>query len=156
MDAALKQQIVSILEAGRDLTLATVRPDGAPQATTVSYASDGLVIYFGCGAASQKASNLERDGRVSLTVDLPYADWNHIRGLSLFGQAERLAASDYPQIGRLFAGKFPQMAQHQGGLGEMVVYRIRPRVVSVLDYRKGFGHSELVAVDAADLNPERS
>lgn len=34
MDAALKQQIVSILEAGRDLTLATVRPDGAPQATT--------------------------------------------------------------------------------------------------------------------------
>jgi hypothetical protein len=44
--------------------------DGYPQATTVSYVSDGLTIYFGCGEASQKARNLARNTKVSLTVTL--------------------------------------------------------------------------------------
>lgn len=150
MDGTLKTTIVGILAEGRDLTLATVRPDGAPQATTVSYAADGLDIYFGCGAASQKASNLAADNRVSLTVDLPYGDWNEIRGLSLFGRAERLPVDRYAEIGKLFAGKFPEMAHHHGDVGEMALYRIRPQVVSVLDYRKGFGHTDLTAVEDAD------
>lgn len=147
MDAAQKAEIVTILKEGRDLTLATVRPDGAPQATTVSYAADGLAIYFGCGIASQKARNLARDNRVSLTVDLPYDDWNGIRGLSLFGHAEPVPLQDYPEIGRLFAGKFPEMAHHQGDVGEMSLFRVVPAIVSVLDYSKGFGHTDLVVLD---------
>ena len=51
MDYALRNQIEAILEKGRDLTLATIRPDGAPQATTVSYVNDGLAVYFGCRTA---------------------------------------------------------------------------------------------------------
>jgi len=39
MSAASRDHIISILEAGQDLTLATLREDGWPQATTVSYAS---------------------------------------------------------------------------------------------------------------------
>src|ERR1700739_445841 len=35
MDPALKQEIVAILEEANDLTIATVREDGYPQATTV-------------------------------------------------------------------------------------------------------------------------
>lgn len=150
MDPSLRDQIVAILAEGQDLTLATVRPDGAPQATTVSYAADGMTIYFGCGAASQKALNLAHDDRVSLTVDLPYSDWNGIRGLSLFGHAERMPPERYTDVGELFAGKFPQMAHHQGDAGKMAVFRIVPSVVSVLDYRKGFGHTDLVIVDPED------
>jgi Pyridoxamine 5'-phosphate oxidase len=60
MDPALKQEIVSILDEANDLTIATVREDGYPQATTVSYVNDGRKIYFGCAAASQKAQNLAR------------------------------------------------------------------------------------------------
>lgn len=150
MDSSVREQIVAILAEGQDLTLATLRPDGAPQATTVSYAADGLDIYFGCGAASQKARNLARDDRVSLTVDLPYADWNGIRGLSLFGRAERLTPDRYLEIGRLFAGKFPQMAHHQGDVGDMALFRIVPSVVSVLDYSKGFGHTDLVTLEPVE------
>ena len=58
MDAALREEILSVLKGASDMTIATIRPDGYPQATTVSYVSDGLTIYFGCAARSQKAQNV--------------------------------------------------------------------------------------------------
>jgi general stress protein 26 len=78
MDPALEQEIVSILDEANDLTIATVREDGYPQATTVSYVNKGLTIYFGCAAQSQKASNIGHSAKVSLTVNLPYASWEEI------------------------------------------------------------------------------
>jgi hypothetical protein len=80
MDPGLREEITSILKNADEMTIATVRPDGYPQATTVSYVNDGLKIYFGCAAESQKAKNLARDSRVSLTVNLPYRSWKEIRG----------------------------------------------------------------------------
>ena len=149
MTPNIHQDIVAILEEGKDLTLATLRPDGAPQATTVSYASQGLDIYFGCGQQSQKARNLARDHRVSATIDLPYRDWAEIRGLSLGGQATELTdPDDLARIGLLFLEKFPELAQYVSTpAGEMAMFHLRPQVISVLDYRKGFGHNELVQVD---------
>ena len=52
MDSARKEEITSILDDASDMTIATVREDGYPQATTVSYVNDGLNIYFGCAADS--------------------------------------------------------------------------------------------------------
>jgi nitroimidazol reductase NimA-like FMN-containing flavoprotein (pyridoxamine 5'-phosphate oxidase superfamily) len=49
--------------------MATNRPDGWPQATTVGYVKDGLTLYFLCSPQSQEAQNLARDGRSSLTID---------------------------------------------------------------------------------------
>jgi nitroimidazol reductase NimA-like FMN-containing flavoprotein (pyridoxamine 5'-phosphate oxidase superfamily) len=51
------------------LTLATVREDDFPQATTVGYVNDSVTIYVGCGSDSQKARNMRRCAKVSLTVD---------------------------------------------------------------------------------------
>ncbi|MBO9707431.1 MAG: pyridoxamine 5'-phosphate oxidase family protein [Caulobacter sp.] len=151
MDQALRHEILTILEAGRDLTLATVRDDGGPQATTVSYVSDGLSIYFGCSANSQKAHNLARDPRVALTVDLPYADWNEIRGLAISGEAIRLIDPDQvSEVENLFVTKFPQLREAFAlGGAEIALFCITPLVVSVLDYRRGFGHVDYV--EAAEL-----
>ena len=155
MNHELRREIVEILEQGRDLTLATLREDGAPQATTVSYVSNGLSIYFGCAARSQKAGNLARDDRVSLAVDLPYADWNDIRGLSLFGRARPLTApAELESVGRLFLARFPQMALIADAPVEMTLFCITPQVVSVLDYRKGFGHTDLVVAAELGVGPE--
>lgn len=138
-----QQEIVSILRDGKDLTVATVRADGAPQATVVSYASDGLRIYFGCGAASQKARNLARDDRVSMTVTLPYVDWSQIRGLSLFGRARRLEDPDeLTHVGELFFPKFPEVAQYVAGDEPPAMFEVTPQIVSLLDYGRGFGHTE--------------
>ena len=90
MEEEVRTRIESILSRGKDLTIATVREDGYPQATTVSYVNDGLNIYFVCEQRHRKARNIDRDGRVSLTVDLHYGDWGEIEGLSMAAVAERV------------------------------------------------------------------
>jgi len=42
MDEAIRQKILSLLDQHRSMTLATLRPDAWPQATTVGYANDDL------------------------------------------------------------------------------------------------------------------
>jgi len=49
----IRQQIRRLLDQHRIMTVATLRPDGWPQATTVGYANDGLTLYFLCGLDSQ-------------------------------------------------------------------------------------------------------
>ena len=148
MDPAPEQEIVSILNESYDLTIATVREDGYPQATTVSYVNDGLTIYFGCAAQSQKAKNIARNAKVSLTVNLPYASWEEIRGLSVGGKAARVAdPKEMDRVGQLMLRKFPEIARYAPtGMEQLVVFRITPEIISVLDYRKGFGHTDLVKV----------
>lgn len=89
MHPPLRDQIITILDGAKDMIIATVREDGYPQATTVSYVHDELTIYFGCGVSSQKAINIARNSKVSLAINLPYSNWNEIRGLSLAGRASR-------------------------------------------------------------------
>ena len=65
MDDETKRKILALLDQHRIMTVATLRPDGWPQATTVGYVNDGLTLYFLCGLDSQKAKNLARDNRLS-------------------------------------------------------------------------------------------
>src|SRR3954470_4895382 len=90
MDPANKDFVTRVIEGAQDLTLATVRPDGYPQATTVSFAHDGLTLYIGIGKHSQKANNIRQNNKVSLTINLPYHDRREIRGLSMSALAEIL------------------------------------------------------------------
>ena len=53
MDDAIKAKILALLDQHRIMTIATLRPDGWPQATTVSYVNEGLTLYFLCGLDSQ-------------------------------------------------------------------------------------------------------
>ena len=69
MDEEIRKKILALLDQHRIMTIATLRPDGWPQATTVGYVNEGLTLYFLCGLDSQKATNLARDDRVSLTID---------------------------------------------------------------------------------------
>jgi hypothetical protein len=48
MDKAFHDQIADILAAAHEMTLATVRPDGFPQTSTVSFVNVGFEIFFGC------------------------------------------------------------------------------------------------------------
>ena len=150
MDPALTRDVISILDQANDMTIATVRKDGYPQATTVSYVNDGLTIYFGCAAESQKAKNIACSDKVSLTVNLSYAGWDEIRGLSIGGKAAPVAdRQERDRVGQLMLRKFPQIALYApADMEQLVVFRITPEIISVLDYRKGFGHTDLVRVVA--------
>ena len=89
MDEQLRRKILALLDQHRIMTIATLRPDGWPQATTVGYANEGLTLYFLCGHGSQKEANLARDDRVSLTIDDDTPEVMEITGLSMAGAAFR-------------------------------------------------------------------
>lgn len=147
MDQSNKQFALDIIGKARDMTLATVRPDGYPQATTVSFASDGLTLYVGIGKFSQKADNIRHCDKVSLTINNDYPDWDHIKGISMGAKAE--IVHDPKEIafaGECMLRKFPQAAEWMQSVekDETLFLKITPVVISLLDYEKGFGHTELV------------
>jgi nitroimidazol reductase NimA-like FMN-containing flavoprotein (pyridoxamine 5'-phosphate oxidase superfamily) len=150
MDETWKRRITGLLDAHRTLRLATLRPDGWPQVTTVGYANDGLDIYFLCGKDSQKAANLARDDRVSAVIDDDQPQVMRIEGLSLAAHAVRVTDphEGARAIARLFARYPPQEGVEAFPIpdpADVALFRLEPTVVSVLDYAKGFGHADLVA-----------
>lgn len=149
MDNNIKKKIEKLLDQHRILTLATLRPDGWPQATTVGYVNEGMTIYFLCGRDSQKAQNLARDNRVSLTVDHDTPDLMAITGLSMAAHAQEV--TDRAQAEKVLAMlplKYPEpvapLPFPMPTPDDVRIFRIEPVVITVLDYTKGFGHTDLV------------
>ena len=151
MDKQTEQFILDLLANHYFLTLATIRDDGYPQATTVAYANDGLKIYFMTGAACQKVHNIQQCNKVSLTIDRECEDWQHIKGLSMGGIAEVLSKPDeIKQAVACLEAKFPPMHEWISATEDMstaTFIGITPQVISVLNYAKGFGHTELIPVE---------
>ncbi len=149
MDDALKRQSLEIMDAHRIMTVATLRSDGWPQATTVGYAHEGLTLYFLCGHDSQKARNLAFDPRVSITIDHDEPQVMKITGLSLAGRASRIRdEAEAARVMALLIARYPQQGDSPGELppaSAVAIFRIEPQYISVLDYSKGFGHAELAA-----------
>ena len=148
MIAALQNQILGLLDQHRTMSLATLRPDGWPQATTVGFAHDGLTLYFLCGPASQKACNLAHDDRVSLTIDHDTSQVMEINGLSMAAHAQRVVdRAEAQKALQLLMQRYPE--QHSPPVpmpdpGNVAIFRVKPEVISVLDYSKGFGHTDSV------------
>ena len=63
MDEWLKARILGVLQRHHVMTLATIRADGYPQATTVNYVHNDLTLFFGTDAASQKAGNINLNSK---------------------------------------------------------------------------------------------
>lgn len=140
MSDKLTAEVLELLAQGDDMTLASLLPDGAPHAVVVSYASSGLSIYFGCSPSSLKAANIARDPRVAITITAPYADWSQIRGLAILGRAARLEGDGAQTAAESFMKKFDEIAQYIPGDVELALFQVAFERVSLLDYRRGFGH----------------
>jgi PPOX class probable F420-dependent enzyme len=148
MNAEIHKTILGLLDRHRIMSLATLRPDGWPQATTVGYGNDGLTLYFLCGLDSQKAANLARDERVSLTIDHDTPQVMEIAGLSMAARAQVVTdPAEGEKAMQLMMEKYPQQKSlplPMPRFDEVRVFRVKPEVISVLDYSKGFGHTDLV------------
>jgi nitroimidazol reductase NimA-like FMN-containing flavoprotein (pyridoxamine 5'-phosphate oxidase superfamily) len=148
MDEEIRKKILTLLDQHRIMTIATLRPDGWPQATTVGYANEGLTLYFLCGLDSQKAANLARDDRLSLTIDRDTPQVMEITGLSIAARAQVVAdPAEAEKALRLLMQKYPPQASlplQMPTPDDVRIFRVTPAVISVLDYSKGFGHSDLV------------
>lgn len=148
MNEEIRRKILTLLDQHRIMTIATLRPDGWPQATTVGYANEGLTLYFLCGPDSQKAANVARDDRVSLTIDHDTPQVMEITGLSMAARAQVVTdPSEAQKALRLLMLRYPQQASiplPMPTAADVRIFRVTPMVISVLDYSKGFAHTDLV------------
>jgi nitroimidazol reductase NimA-like FMN-containing flavoprotein (pyridoxamine 5'-phosphate oxidase superfamily) len=139
----IRNKIMNLLSDHRVMTIATLRPDGWPQATTVVYANEGLTIYFVCGPDSQKAANLGRDDRVSLTIDHETPEVTEITGLSMAAHAQTVVnPAEASKALHMLRLKYPLLPIPMPE--DVRIFRVIPTIISVIDYSKGFGHTDLV------------
>lgn len=150
MDKEIEKRILELLDDHRIMTVATLRPDGWPQATTVGFVNEGLTLYFLCGRDSQKAANLARDDRISLTIDHDTPQIMEISGLSMAARAHLVTdRSEAERVLAMLPTQYPEQSSLPGpmpGVDDVRIFRVAPKVISVLDYTKGFGHTDEVAL----------
>ena len=148
MEEGIRRKILTLLDQHRIMTVATLRPDGWPQATTVGYVNEGLTLYFLCGLDSQKAKNLALDNRLSLTIDHDTANLMTITGLSMAARAHAVDdRAEAEKVLRMLPLKYPEappLPVKMPSPDEIRLFRVTPTVISLLDYSKGFGHTDLV------------
>jgi nitroimidazol reductase NimA-like FMN-containing flavoprotein (pyridoxamine 5'-phosphate oxidase superfamily) len=155
MKKAAKAKILEILAANRIMTVATLRPDGWPQATTVGFVNEGLVLSFVCARDSQKAANIAGDDRVSLTINQDARDPAEIAGLSMAARATRMSQpEEIAKVLKRLADRYPEYIgplRPPTDYRTISVMRVVPEVISILDFSKGFGKADLVQVTENDL-----
>lgn len=155
----MEQKAVDILNQYRLMTIATLRPDGWPQATMVSYANDGLLLYFVISRHSQKYANIDRDSRVSIVVGRDFEDPAQIKALSIAANASEVRdPAQREKAIELILRRHPALAKLGGpNLKHSAVMRAYCSIVTILDYSKGFGHADLLTVGpgGAEMTPAR-
>lgn len=144
----MQQPGLDILDANRIMTIATVRPDGWPQATIVGYANEGWSLYFLIYRDSQKFANIAHNNRVAVTIGREPSKLWQVKALyagcevsELTELRERTAAWE------LLAQRHPNLTDlappQDADVATMVAHC---RHVSMLDYSRGLGHTESLTI----------
>lgn len=144
---ALKREVLTLLGENRTLCVATIRPDGWPQATMVGYIHDDLTLYFAVARSSQKFANILRDPRVSIAIghDTP----KRIRGLSLAARVtEVIDHAEIARINGLLHERYPAQTIFAPREASAAVLKATPLVVSIVNLARGPGKPQLVALES--------
>jgi len=149
----MQNQALSILDRHAVMALATLRPDGWPQATMVSYVHDGFTLYFLISRTSQKFANIDADDRVSIAIGSDVADPTMIEGLSMAAHAWEVRDEPYrSQFCDRLAARHPgYFDPERMDFGASALMRARPTVITVADFSKGVGHSDPMTLGPQDI-----
>jgi len=139
-------QLQAFLGNHTTLTLATIGPEGEPQAADLYYAgTDDLALYFISAPNSRHAANLARDPRVAATIHADSTRWRDIRGLQLEGTCTRVTGAGRAGAWARYTAKFPFVltdAVLACALQKVAVYRITPSWLRWVDNMAGLGHNQ--------------
>jgi len=144
----MEQPVIGILNANRIMTIATVRPDGWPQATIVGYANEGWSLYFLIYRDSQKFANMARDNRVAITIGSEPPEIRAIKAVYAGCKVSEVTdPGEQSHAWNLLAKRHPNLTDlappRAADVATMVA---RCRHVSMLDYTQGLGHTESLTV----------
>ena len=131
------------------MALATIRPDGYPQATTVYYIHDEFTLYFAVDAASQKAGNIKLNSKVSVAIASEDQNFYKLRGLSVSGIATRVVDERAEELSLRLFRVFPQSKRFvPEDPKQLAVFEITPVAIALVDYTSGFGKSYLIELSS--------
>jgi nitroimidazol reductase NimA-like FMN-containing flavoprotein (pyridoxamine 5'-phosphate oxidase superfamily) len=156
----MDDRLTEILGSHRLMAISTLMQDGWPQTTLVGYANEGLLIYFVISREGQKFANIERDQRVAIAIGGDVDDPKQIRELAIAAEASEV--TDPEQRERAI----DLLLQRRPGLKSLTrpdsarsaVMRAAPRLITLSDYSRGFGHADVVTLGPAgiiDMEPAR-
>jgi nitroimidazol reductase NimA-like FMN-containing flavoprotein (pyridoxamine 5'-phosphate oxidase superfamily) len=150
----MELKAIEILDAHRTMAIATVRPDGWPQNTIVGYANDGLLVYFLISRASQKLANIGRDNRVSIAVGKEPQDFRELRAVYAGAEASEVTnAKQREEAWRRLMQRHPNLADFElPEPSQAAMMRAALRYVSILDFSKGFGHTDALTVGVGGVS----
>ena len=131
----------TFLRDERTCRVASVGGDGSPHVTPLWFVWDGRSLWLTSIVRSQRWTDLQRDGRVSVIVDTGH-DFMELRGVEIKGRAE--VVGEVPRTGepnaelevpeRLFADKYAGGRVHHDGRHAWL--RVSPEKMVSWDFRK--------------------
>ena len=148
----LEKIILEYLRKHYGGTLSTVREDGSPQASGITYVSEGFTIYFANDPQSYKKKNIDRNPNVGMAIFKDYYRWDKARAVQLAGKCEEVTDQDeVARVAPLFVEKFPWIVDYKGvaewaaRVGPVPFYKITPKTIAYLDYQRfGFNQYEVL------------
>lgn len=127
-----RAELVDYVRMQRDGVVATVGPDGAPQAAYLSLAAtDRGELVFDARPESRKVANLHRDARIAVVVG-----GRDGTTLQCEGVADVLDGDDLVRCSAAYVDAFPEFAASVRS-GDVVVIRVRLGWARFGDFRGG-------------------
>ena len=125
-----RSELLANLRRRRYCVVASIAPDGAPQAAVVGFAvSDDLELVFDTFGTTRKMANLRRDPRIAVVVGVGEDECT----VQIEGVADELTGSDLARLQPVYFGVFPDGVDRLKWPGITYV-RIRPRTVRYSDF----------------------
>lgn len=139
---------IEILNSHRLMAISTLRPDGWPQTTIVGYANEGLTLYFLIFRSSQKLANIRQDRRISFAVGGHSKNLSQATAVYAAAHASELTkSSERTHAWRVLVSRHPNLKDFElPDRTEAAMIKAECKHVSVVDYRKGMGHTEDLSI----------
>lgn len=131
--ASIPQSHRDILEGKNFAHIATLMKDGSPQVTPVWIDVDGDTVVFNTAEGRSKARNLDRDGRVAISV---HDQANPYRYIQIRGTVqERTTVGADAHIDKMsakYTGNATYAGRARNPQEKRVIYRIKPESVQTM------------------------
>ena len=156
----MDDRLTEILGSHRLMAISTLMRDGWPQTTMVGYANEGLLIYFVISREGQKFANIQCDQRVAIAIGSDVDDPKQIRELAIAAEASEVTdpAQRERAIDLLLERRPSLKSLPRPASARSAVMRAVPRLITLSDYSRGFGHADVVTLGPAgiiDMEPAR-
>lgn len=144
----MEENAVEILDSHQTMAISTLRPDGWPQTTIVGYANEGLTLYFLIFRSSQKLKNIRLDRRISFAVGGDSKELSQATAVYAAAHASEVTEPEERAHGwGVLASRHPNLKEFElPDKAQAAMMKAVCQHVSVVDYRKGLGHTEDLSV----------